>query len=216
MLALQGAMALTVAIYYCWPAGAAVLSRFARWQYAGGILTAGLAMSFAGGVLSELSVVYLLEKGRWTLAHLDNTGFKLIFFFINGSIVYEFYIWQAFWFGDGASWSVLLPKIVVDQCIYSVFWSTPFQTIVFRWHRLGYSGRKVWSEMDLDFVVERMLPILVTNWLFWIPGMTFIYSMPLILQMPLAIFATAIWSVLLSTVSRQERSVVPAEEIILS
>src|SRR5450631_4017306 len=125
-------------------------------------------------------------------------AFKIAFFWINGSVAYEFYAYQAIWFGEGTSWSVLLPKIVVDQFGYSVFWSLPFQAFLFRWHHLRYSARRLRLELGWNFVLERMLPILVTNWMFWIPGVTFIYSMPSVLQMPLAIFATAIWSVLLS------------------
>ena len=197
-------MAAAVASYYCWPAATAIFSRLAAWQHAGGVLYAGLAMAFAGGILSELSLIYFQNKGRWTAAHLDNMVFKTIFFFVNGSIVYEFYTYQTYWFGEGTAWSVLLPKIMVDQLIYSVIWSLPFQTFLFRWHHLRYSGRRLWMELDWSFVVERMLPILITNWMFWIPGVLFIYSMPSVLQMPLAIFATAIWSVLLSAVARHD------------
>ena len=197
-------MAATVAIYYWWPAGTAVLTHVAAWQRAGGIIGGALAMSLAGGVLSELSLIYFQDKGRWTAAHLDNMAFKIVFFLINGAIVYEFYLWQTFWFGEGPSWSILLPKLVVDQFIYSVIWSLPVQTLSFRWHHLGYSASRLRQELGLDFVVERMLPVLVTNWMFWIPGVLFIYSMPTVLQMPLAIFATAIWSVLLSAVSKHD------------
>jgi hypothetical protein len=62
-------------------------------------------------------------------------------FFIAGAIVYEFYAWQAIWFGQGAAWSVLVPKILVDQFIYTVFWATPYYTLLTRWQALGYSGR---------------------------------------------------------------------------
>ena len=48
-----------------------------------------------------------------------------------------------------------------------------------------------------------MLPVLVTNWMFWIPGVSLIYSMPLNFQTPLFIFATAIWGILLPAVGRQ-------------
>jgi hypothetical protein len=51
-----------------------------------------------------------------------------------------------------------------------------------------------------------MLPILVTNWMFWLPGVSLIYAMPLVLQTPLFIFATAIWGLLLPAVAQQERA----------
>jgi hypothetical protein len=206
MSVLLAAMSVIVAVYYCWPAGAAVLSRYAAWQHAGGLFRTGLVAGFAGGILSELSVIYICDGGRWNATHLENMAFRFVVFSLGGLIVYKFYEWQALWFGDGLSWRVLVPKVLVDQFIFSVFWSTTYQTLIFRWHALRYSGSRLWSELDGRFVVERMLPVLVTNWMFWIPGVTLVYSMPLILQMPLNIFATAIWSLLLAGLAKSTRA----------
>jgi hypothetical protein len=202
MSVLLAAMSAFVAIYYCWPAGAAALSWYASWQQTGGILRTGLVAGFAGGILSELSLVYIRDRGRWNVTHLENMAFRFAVFFIGGIIVYKFYQWQAFWFGNGASWRVILPKVLVDQFVFSVIWSTTYQTLIFRWQALRYSGPLLWNELEWNFVIERMLPVLVTNWMFWIPGVTLVYSMPLILQMPLNIFATAIWSLLLASLSK--------------
>jgi hypothetical protein len=207
MLALQLAMAGLVAIYYRWPAGRDVLFRYAAWQHAGGVFAAALATAFAGGVLSELSLVYFQNRGRWTWENANSVAFKWAFFFVSGAIVYEFYQLQAVWWGEGAALAVIVPKVLVDQFGYTVFWSTPYNTILTRWHMLGYSGRRLWMELDRDFLTERMLPVLVINWMFWIPGVTLIYSMPLMLQTPLFIFATAIWGLLLPAVTRQDGTV---------
>jgi hypothetical protein len=202
MAVLLAAMGTLVAIYYCWPTGAAVLSSYAAWQHAGGIIRTGLMAGFAGGILSELCLVYVRDLGRWNRTHLENMLFRFVIFFLGGMVVGEFYVWQAYWFGDGVSWRNILPKILVDQLIFSVFWSTTYQALTFRWQTLRYSGSRLWSELDGKFVVERMLPILVTNWMFWIPGVTLVYSVPLILQMPINIFATAMWSILLAGLSK--------------
>jgi hypothetical protein len=198
MLVLLAAMSVLVATYYFWPWGAAFLSSYAAWQHAGGLLRTGLAAGFAGGILSELSLIYIRDGGRWNASHLENMCFRFGLFFMGGMVVAEFYVWQAVWFGDGPTWRVLLPKVLVDQFIFSVIWSTTYQTLAFRWQFLRYSGSRLWNELDGAFVIERMLPVLVTNWMFWIPGVILVYSMPLTLQMPLNIFATAIWSLLLA------------------
>jgi hypothetical protein len=202
MVALLAAMSALVAVYYSWPPGAALLCWYAAWQRSGGFLLTGLAAGFAGGILSEASVVYIVDGGRWNARHVENMVFRFLAFFFGGIVVAEFYEWQAYWFGVGVSWRVIVPKVLVDQFIFSVFWSTTYQTLLFRWQALRYSGSRLWSELDGRFVMERMLPILVTNWLFWIPGVTLVYSMPLNLQMPLNIFAMAIWSLLLAGLSK--------------
>ena len=216
MLVLQGTMALLVAAYYYWPTGTALLSRYAAWQHSGGVWLAALATALAGGVLSEFSIVYFQNKGRWTAHNLDHMGFKFGLFFVNGAIVYEFYACQAWWFGEGTAWKVLLPKILVDQFIYSVFWAAPFQSVLIRWHALRYSAIGVWRELNGLFVTDRILSVVVTSWMFWIPGVTLIYSMPSNLQAPLFIFATGIWGLLLPAVMRQESPAQAEEEIVLA
>jgi hypothetical protein len=217
MLLLQVAMGCLVAIYYCWPTGAAVLSAYAGWQHQGGIIAGGLATGLAGGVLSECSLVYFQNRGRWSAHHVEHMGFKFVFFSISGAIVYVFYAHQAIWFGSGNSWPVLLKKIFVDQFIFSFFWSNPFNAVATRWYALRYSGSKLWRELDLDFIAHRILPVTITGWMFWIPGVFLIYSMPVPLQVPLFIFATAIWGILLPAVAKQEQDVLVAEEeVVLS
>lgn len=213
MLVLEGIMAIVVVAYYFWLPATTFLHSYAVWQRQGGLLLSAAATALAGGVLSELSLVYLQDRGRWTAAHFENMGFKLFMFFITGSMVYEFYLLQAIWFGDGASWNVLVPKILVDQFLYTAFLAVPLVTIMLRWQALRYSGRKLWKELNWHFVDERMLPVLVTNWMFWIPGVTLIYSMPQILQSPLFIFATAIWGLLLPAVAKQGRGEPKPQEL---
>jgi hypothetical protein len=217
MLGLEAVMAAVVAIYYCWPAGAAVLSRLGDWQRAGGVLSAAIATAIAGGLLSEFSVVYFQDGGRWTRLHAENAAFKFAMFFIGGALVYEFYLQQAVWFGHGAAWRVLVPKVLVDQFGYTVIWATPYQTLLTRWHALRYSFPRLGRELNLDFVTERMLPVLVANWMFWIPGVSLIYAMPTHLQAPLFILATAIWGLLLAAVAHpaREQSTGTVQDLVL-
>jgi hypothetical protein len=203
MLALEAAMAAVVAIYYLWPAGSAVLSRYAEWQASGGALGTGFVYAMAGGVLSEVSLVYFQQKGRWTRTNLENLTFKFAIFFVSGCIVYEFYRMQAVWWGEGTNLSTIFTKVVVDQFGYTVIWATPYYALLTRWHALRFSGRALWRELDRHFLTERMLPILATNWMFWIPAVSFVYAMPSVLQPPLAAFATAIWGLLVATVGSQ-------------
>jgi hypothetical protein len=204
MSALLTAMASMVVIYYFWPAGAALLSHYGAWQQAGGILRTGLVAGCAGGVLSEVSLVYVRDRGRWDATHLENMAYRFMLFFFSGMVVSQLYRFQDYWFGHGLSWRVLLPKVLVDQFVFTVLWATPYYSLAFRWQALRFSGSRLRGELNRNFVIERMLPVLVTSWMFWIPGVTLVYSMPLPLQMPLNIFAAAIWGLLLAAVSKQE------------
>jgi hypothetical protein len=204
ILALQAAMGGIVAIYYLWPPGAGLLSRYAAWQVSGGALGNGVAAALAGGVLSEVSLVYFQCKGHWAWSNVENLLFKLGLFFVAGAIVFEFYRFQAYWWGQGDSLSILVPKVITDQFGYTVFFACPYYALLTRWHNLRYSLTRLWNELDRHFITERMLPVLVMNWMFWIPAITLVYAMPTILQPPLYIFATAIWGLLVPAVTKQE------------
>jgi hypothetical protein len=204
IIALQVAMGAIVAIYYLWPPGSAVLSRYALWQASGGALGTGFVYAIAGGVLSELSFVYFQQRGRWTRANVENIGFKFVIFFVGGSVVYEFYRLQAVWWGTGASLRVLVPKVLVDQFGYTVIFAAPYYALLTRWQALRYSGAKLWREIRSTFLTDRLLPMLVMNWMFWIPAISFVYAMPTVLQPPLAAFATAIWGLLVSAIGSLE------------
>ncbi|MEI9998368.1 MAG: hypothetical protein WDO13_03980 [Verrucomicrobiota bacterium] len=92
------------------PPAAVVLARYARWQSAGGALGNGVAAALAGGLLSEVSLVYFQGKGRWTAARLESLAFKGAVFFVAGCIVFEFYRLQAWLWGQGVSLSVLVRR----------------------------------------------------------------------------------------------------------
>jgi hypothetical protein len=203
ILAIQAAIGAVVAMYYLWPAGSAVLSAYAHWQISGGPFSNGLACSVAG-MLSEVTFVYFQQRGRWTKANVENVIFKFILFYISGFIVYEFYRYQTIWWGDKATLSAIVPKVIVDQFGYTVIFSCPYFALLTRWQALRYSGAKLWREVQDNFLTERLLPMLVTNWMFWIPAISFIYAMPFMLQPALAVFASAIWGVLVSAIGRQE------------
>jgi hypothetical protein len=206
ILAFEAAMAAVVGVYYLWPTGSGVLSRYARWQASGGALGTGLVYAVAGGVLSELSLVYFQQRGRWTWTNGESLAFKFAIFFVSGCIVYYFYRWQAVWWGAGTTLSVIFPKVVVDQFGYTVIWSTPYYALLTRWHALRYSGAELWRELDARFLTDRLMPVLATNWMFWIPAVSFVYAMPSVLQPPLAAFATGIWGLLVATVGSQDPS----------
>lgn len=196
-------MALIVALYYLWPPGNALLSRYALWQVSGGALGNGVAAALAGGVLSELSFVYFQCRGRWAWHNVENLLFKAAIFFVSGCIVFEFYRLQAYWWGQGASLSVVVPKVLVDQFGYTVILATPYYALLTRWHALRYSGSRLWRELDRHFIIDRMMPMLALNWMFWIPAISLVYAMPSLLQPPLYIFATAIWGILVPAVTQQ-------------
>jgi hypothetical protein len=94
----------------------------------------------------------------------------------------------------------LAAKTLVDQFLYTPFLSNPMQTLAFLWKSEQFSFRRTVEKMRQfrQFYVLTVLPVLVSNWLFWIPMVVLIYCFPTSLQLPLGILACAIWSMLLT------------------
>ncbi len=52
----------------------------------------------------------------------------------------------------------------------------------------------------------KMLPVLVSNWAFWIPMASIVYCFPSDLQIPLSILAVTIWVLILSVLTAKKTS----------
>ena len=84
MLEREARMAAIVAIGWWWRGWKDALSSYAERRIAECVLLAAFRHGFGNGVLPELSLVYLQDKGRWRPAIWNTMGFKFVLFFING------------------------------------------------------------------------------------------------------------------------------------
>jgi hypothetical protein len=119
-------------------------------------------------------------NGRWTSEDLANMSFNFAIFGLLGVMNSVFYQMQAHWFGSSRSPGVLAAKTLVDQFVYTPFLSNPMQTLAFLWKSEQFSFRRMGEKMRQfrQFYVLTVLPVLVSNWLFWIPMVVLIYCFP--------------------------------------
>ena len=205
-----GIMALVAVLYYAVPATQGFFTALNALQAKMGLLFPFLGMGLSVGILAEGVKVFMSEEKRWTQTNTINAVFNLTIFGILGVIQNYFYLLQVHLFGSGTSWQVLLPKVLFDQFVWTVFLANPYQTILYLWKNQGFSFSKVFAQMRpfKPFWGTQILPTLITNWAFWIPMVAIIYCFPAELQLPLAILACTIWVLLLSilTSSKHEES----------
>ena len=199
-LLVQALMVGLVVSYFYLPAAKPIFGILIDWNVYGGLLFSFLAMGITVGGLTEIFSVYLHKKGRWTLEDLWNMIFNFLVFGLLGVMNSLFYQLQAHWFGTGRSPGILATKTFVDQFLYTPFLSNPIQTLAFLWKSEQFSLRQTVEKMQhfRQFYLVTVLPVLVTNWCFWIPMAVLIYCFPTSLQLPLGILAVAIWSMLIA------------------
>lgn len=196
-------MALVLAYFYA-SAVRPFFDTLTDWNERGGLIFSFVAMGVTVGGLTEAFTVYLHKDGRWGREDLVNMAFNFLVFGILGVMNSLLYQLQAHWFGSGRSFGTLASKTFVDQFLYTPFIANPFQTLTFLWRSEGFSFENTAIKLFhlKQFYVITVLPVLVSNWCFWIPMAVLIYCFPTTLQLPLGILATSIWSMLLAALVR--------------
>ncbi len=112
-----------------------------------------------------------------------------------GVICGWFFSVQGRWFGCGHDLATVLPKVIVDQFIWSVLVIVP-GTAVF--YAVLSGGWRVKDERVPfgTFVREAYLPTLVMNWIVGIPSNCAVYAFPMDLQIPVLGLLSSAWAVI--------------------
>jgi hypothetical protein len=166
-----------------------------------GFLFAFLTYVFAGALLPEVMRIVLFQKGGFKRENMHSFFTLAPMWGGIGMLVDLLYRLQNTWFGTGNDWQTLMLKVFVDQAIFSLFICNPLIVAYLMWREDKFSPsvwRKIWHA---DFIWERLFPVQVAAWCVWIPGVTLVYFMPPLLELPVAALIQCFWVLLLATVN---------------
>ena len=166
---------------------------------------AGYAFSFfsyalAGGVMPELLRVVFFQSGKLTRKNLWHLLTAAPFWGALGMIIDLLYRLQVVWFGNGHDCYTLSRKTLVDQFLFAPFLSAPLIVGWFLLRDEGFRPSAFRMIFCADFIFEKVFPVTVAGWCVWIPGVILVYSMPPLLQIPVAVFIQVFWVLLFTTV----------------
>ena len=99
-------------------------------------------------------------------------------------------------FGSDAQLSTVVEKVAFDQFVFSPLWSVLI-VLLFLWRQRGYSLAATLPAVGRGFYQSRVVPLIVPNWLFWIPMVSIIYALPVALQFLLFVPALGAWSLIM-------------------
>jgi len=194
------AVALVVA-YHLDPRVRDVCAALAAWKTAGGLPLAAATAAFAGGILPELAKL-AAGRGRADLhGRAGEIAFNVAFFAFNGVVVDGLYRLEAHLFGDGTGATTVAAKVAFDQFVFTPPWLCLI-TALYLFRARGYSWTATRPALGAGFFRDRVLPLLVPDWLFWIPMVSVVYAFPLPLQFLL--FILAAWSLILVVIAGGE------------
>ena len=203
-LALQSIALAVVLAYFQVPAMKAALGQLAVWKEAGGYLFAIGSTSLMGGIIPFLVLIALGRQpaDRWGRDAL----FFVLFWGFKGVEIDTVYRLQAILFGSEPSVLVIAKKTFVDQVIYNLSWAAPTQTFLFLWKDCNYSLEAVRLALRERSFPGRILTVLLSTWMVWVPTVAIVYSLPTALQLPVSNLVLCFWCLLLSFVTQKSAS----------
>lgn len=208
-LLLQGVMIAIAAAYFKKPSVHHYLLHLGFLKEQWGLLFSFIGTSAASSFLPELLRPLLPKSAR--PAKEPNLSSRLLFAIpfwgIIGMQVDLFYRLQFLIFGPSDRLSVIVAKVLVDAFLYCPLLAIPEAVCIFLWrdHRFTHQGFRGWS--PLRFYALKIFPVLMTNWMVWIPVVSVIYSLPSALGIPLFIIAQAFWVMVFTTLSGKTQAI---------
>lgn len=197
-----GALAL-LAAYYLVPAARPGFEWFAAQKAHWGYGYSALSTAVCGGLVP---FAYLLWQGKIKQGAGKLLVFYLLFWTAMGIQVDALYRAQGSLFGQGADWRTLVPKVMVDQLLFTPLWSIPQTTICYLWKNLDFDFGALRLKLNRHLFLHDIPGMIVPAWLVWVPAVSIIYCLPADLQIPMFNLVLCFWSLLAEVVNaRQNR-----------
>jgi hypothetical protein len=167
---------------------------------------------FATALFGGLIPFLYLRSNRLTrsVTPISHGLFYMIFWAIKGVEVDLFYQVQGWMFGNGSNVGTVVPKVLFDQLVYSVLWSTPCALLVFYWKDAGFRFASLRELRLMPFLKENMPKSIIGLWGVWVPAVTIIYCLPPALQIPLFNIVLCFYALLFATLNRGNAEVAEA------
>jgi len=202
-LLLQSLMALMAAAYLWNSTARHAFEVLAEIRSHWGLLFSFFGTSFASALLPE-ALRLLLPKSE----HKPNDpslGARLLFSIplwgLVGMQVDLFYRLQYLLFGPSDCAAVIIKKVMVDAFIYCPTLAVPQVVCILLWKDHGFTLHGFRDHTPVRFYALKIFPVLVANWMVWIPLICIIYSLPAALGVPFFIVAQSFWVMVLTTLS---------------
>jgi len=184
-----------VVSYYFWPVARHGLEQVSQAKVAWGIGFSILSTSIFGGLIPSL--ITAGSNGFSFSRNLYLLWTNTVFWGLKGIELDLLYQGQARLFGGDNQLSTIITKTVVDQFIYVPAIGLTNVVLFVLWRDLDFSGRRFRAALGAHWYRERILPVVISNWVLWIPAVILIYSLPTSLQLPIQNLVLVFWNLIL-------------------
>lgn len=203
-LLLQAVMACFIALYLFHDGTRDFLAKVGTVRSQMGYAFAVVSYIFSGTLLPEVLRIVFFQKGRIGMGNLWRVVSMAPLWSVLGVVVDCFYRLQGGWFGVGNTWDVVLIKVVVDLLIFSPLIVNPLVVAYLAWQKERFQTSAVATIFSWDFLNEKIIPTQIAVWCVWLPGVSLVYSMPPLLQLPVAVLIQCFWVLILTTINESD------------
>lgn len=180
-----------------------------------GIAFAAISMPIACGLLPELfKTITRVERG-WPRSRFSFMLHNALLFVVLGVVVEYFYLWMNGWLGTSKSAGTVLAKVSIDQFLYSTIFAVPAIAFSFTWRNRGYRLGAALRDVDSNWFLREVIPVLLVNWTYWIPMGTLMYTLPTKLTFIYGVIGNAASATLLTAIAgRKQVQVIKPEPVL--
>jgi len=139
-----------------------------------------------------------------------NLPLLLAFWAYRGAEIDGLYRVQTWVWGTEQTLWTLAGQVAIDQGIYVMLWAIPTMVFVFLFKDSGYSLSRTWRAVGAKWYRNRCVPILVVNWVVWIPVVVVIYSLPPGLRIPVMNINVCLFMLLVMFLTHDTKHIKPA------
>jgi hypothetical protein len=206
-LILQAAAFALLVAYWLSPELRRILKVVEEWKASGGFAFAAATGAFFCGLLPWLLRMALPKlRPKRPLAELL---FGTIWWALLLMSTDIFYRGQAQVWGEGNSTWVVVAKVLTDALIYTPFWAAPLNSLSHHWKAQGFPLKGAEDMLKPGWYQRIVLPNLLPNWVVWVPGVTVVYALPTMLQLPVASLIGCFWALLCISIAAPEEEMDP-------
>lgn len=187
-----------------------ILVQLAQAKSRYGLLFSAIFGGFVGGILPGL--ILMVQKQIPKGQRLRVLLFFALFWIYRSMEVDLLYRLQAHLFGNDADVQTIIRKVTFDMLGYAPLWGLPTVAIAYLWKDNRFSFRQTRESLNREFIGIKMPAMLVSNWLIWIPAVSVIYSLPLMLQLPIQSIILCFFVMIINALSEkaQQDDIAPA------
>jgi len=176
--------------YYFWPQSRATFNAIESLKSDLGLPFLFFSTGLFGAFIPALFSHLVLRHGVFPF---KRTLILFIFWGLKGLEIEYFYLFQNWAFGDN-----LLLKTFIDEFIYVPLWGLTSVVLFYFFLDCDLSPSRFYHELGPNWFKHRIAKVLIPNWGVWIPAVSFIYSLPQPLQLPLQNLTLAFWVMMLA------------------